>query len=196
MNSLPSSEQFPTQPRERWQRWARPMTAQESQADTRSFFSAIDSDQFPQNQQQQTNTENTHTMPDISQMAESKFLKRADVGAGKLLTIESVVQKNVAKQNEAPENKWCVSFLEVDKPLVLNRVNSELIAMITGERNSDNWGGFKIVAYDDPSISYGGKLVGGIRVRAPRGAAAQKPPPAKPPQAELPEDEAGSEIPF
>lgn len=134
-------------------------------------------------------------MPDISQMAESKFLKRADVGAGKLLTIESCTQTNVAKQGEAPEMKWCLNFNEVDKPMVLNRVNSELVAMITGERNSDNWGGFKVVAYDDPSISYGGKLVGGIRIRAPRGAAAQKPPPAKPPQAEIPAED-GDDIPF
>lgn len=122
-------------------------------------------------------------------MAESKFLKRSDVGAGKLLTIETCKQQNVAKKDEAEELKWCLYFAEVDKPLVLNRTNSELIAMISNERNSDNWGGVKVVLYDDPTISFGGKLVGGIRVRAPRGAAAQRPPPAKPPQAQLPEEE-------
>lgn len=137
-------------------------------------------------------------MPDISAMTESKFLKRSDVGAGKLLTIESCEQQNVAKKDEKPEMKWVLNFNEVDKPLVLNRTNSELIAMFTGERNSDNWGGFKVVLYDDPSISYGGKLVGGIRVRAPKGAAAQRPPIAKPPVSQLPEDEdvGGEEPPF
>ena len=133
-------------------------------------------------------------MPDISQMTESKFLKRSDVGAGKLLTIESCEQQNVAKANEAPEMKWCLNFAETDKPMVLNRTNSELVAMISGERNSDNWGGHKIVAYDDPTISYGGKLVGGIRVRAPRNKTA--PATSKPPVKELPQDEDEPEIPF
>jgi len=133
-------------------------------------------------------------MPDISQMTESKFLKRSDVGAGKLLTITDCVQMNVAKANEAAEMKWCLNFEEVDKPMVLNRTNAELVGMITGERNSDNWGGMKIVAYDDPSISFGGKLVGGIRVRAPRGPAAQRPPIAKPAPTALDQEE--DDIPF
>lgn len=133
-------------------------------------------------------------MPDISQMAESRFLKRADVGAGKLLTIESCDQQNVAKKDEAPEMKWCLHFSEIEKPVVLNRTNSELVAQITGERNSDNWGGHKVVLYDDPTISFGGKLVGGIRVRAPRNKTA--PAPSKPPVSELPEDEDPDDVPF
>lgn len=129
-------------------------------------------------------------MPDISQMTESKFLKRAEVGAGKLVTIEACIQQNVAKKEDAPEMKWCLTFAETDKPMVLNRTNSELVAMITGERNSDEWGGHKIVLYDDPTISYGGKLVGGIRVRAPRGQAAKvQPPITKTVPVELPADD-------
>lgn len=131
-------------------------------------------------------------MPDISALSQSNFLKRADVGAGKLLTIDKCEQMNVAKDNAPKEMKWCLVFAEDEKPMVLNRTNAELIAQFSGERNSDNWGGVRIVAYDDPSISYGGKLVGGIRVRAPRGAASQKPPVAKPAPAEL---EAGEDFP-
>lgn len=132
-------------------------------------------------------------MPDISQMTESKFLKRADVGAGKLLTIQECQQENVAKEGQPPEMKWCVFFQETEKPLVLNRTNGELIAMITGERNSDNWGGHKVVLYDDPSISYGGKLVGGIRIRAPKNRAAA--PLTKQVPVDLPNDEE-DDIPF
>lgn len=126
-------------------------------------------------------------MPDISQMAESRFLKKEDVGAGKLLTIESCDQQNVAKKDETPEMKWCLHFVETDKPVVLNRVNSELVAHITGERNSDDWGGHKVVLYADPTISFGGKLVGGIRIRAPKNKTA--PAQVKPPVKELPADE-------
>lgn len=134
-------------------------------------------------------------MPDIGQMTESKFLKRSDVGGGALLTIKSCEQMNVARKEDAPELKWCLCFAETEKPMVLNRTNAELISMISKERNSDNWGGVKIVAYDDPSISYGGKLVGGIRVRAPRGAAAQQAPVAKPSPADLPAEDM-DDIPF
>lgn len=130
-------------------------------------------------------------------MTESKFLKRTDVGGGRLVTIESCEQKNVAKDSDPKEMKWCLHFAELDKPMVLNKVNAELISMISGERNSDNWGGIRVVLYDDPSVSYGGKLVGGIRVRAPRGQAAQRAPVAKPPVSDL-DGEGGPEdgIPF
>lgn len=134
-------------------------------------------------------------MPDISAMTESKFLKRAEVGAGKLLTIASCEQMNVGKDDGPKEMKWCLTFEDGDtKPMVLNKTNAELIGMISGERNSDNWGGVRIVAFDDPSISYGGKLVGGIRVRAPRGPAAQRAPVAKPAPTQL--DEGEDSIPF
>lgn len=126
-------------------------------------------------------------MPDISQMAESRFLKKEDVGPGKLLTIESCDQQNVAKKDEAPEMKWCLHFVETEKPVVLNRINSELVAQITGERNSDDWGGHKVVLYSDPTIAFGGKLVGGIRIRAPKNKVA--PAQVKPPVKELPSDE-------
>lgn len=129
-------------------------------------------------------------------MTESKFLKRSEVGAGKLLTITYCVQMNVAKANEPAEMKWCLNFEETNKPMVLNRTNAELVGMISGERNSDNWGGVKIVAYDDPTISFGGKLVGGIRVRAPRGNAAQRAPIAKPAPVQLEEEDSIDDIPF
>ena len=112
-------------------------------------------------------------MPDIDQMKESKFLKKEEVGNGALLTIEACAQENVAKEGAEPELKWCLHFKEADKPMVLNQTIAALVAQITGQRNSDNWAGHKIVAYNDPSISFGGKITGGIRIRAPRGKAAQ-----------------------
>ena len=50
----------------------------------------------------------------------------------------------------------------------------------------NDWVGHKIVLYHDPTVSFGGKLVGGIRVRMPRNAkaapakAAPKPAPEEP----------------
>jgi hypothetical protein len=120
-------------------------------------------------------------MPKISEMRESKFLKKEDVGAGALMTIEGCEQHNTAKEGAPPENKWCLTFAESDKPLVLNSTNAQLCARICGSDDTDDWVGHKIVLYTDPNVSYAGKIVGGIRVRAPKvktnGAAAA---PAKP----------------
>ncbi len=89
--------------------------------------------------------------------------------------------------------KWCMAFNEVEKPMVLNSTNGQIIAAITGSEETDNWIGKKIVLYDDPNVSFGGKLVGGIRVRAPRGKAATAPAPKPGPVAPPEED---PEIPF
>jgi hypothetical protein len=117
-------------------------------------------------------------MPHIDQMRESKFLKKEDVGAGALLTITGVNQQNVAKEGAPPELKWCVTFHEIDKPMVCNSTNAQIIAQVTGSPETDNWIGHKIVLYTDPNIQFQGKLVGGIRCRAPRNQPKLAPAPA------------------
>lgn len=128
----------------------------------------------------------------ISALKQSNFLTRGDVGPGKLVTIDQIFQENVAKTGAPEELRWCISFLETDKPMVLNSTNGQLIAQITKSDDTDTWPGHKIVVYDDPSVSFGGKLVGGIRVRAPRNQPAQAPKPVAPP---APVDD-GSQMPF
>lgn len=65
--------------------------------------------------------------------------------------------------------------------MVLNSTNGQIIAQITKSEDTDDWKGWKIVLYDDPNVSFGGKLVGGIRVRAPRPNIAQpNRPPVRP----------------
>ncbi len=119
-------------------------------------------------------------MPKISEMRESKFLKKEDVGAGALGTIESVVQMNVAMEGASQELKWCMTFHEMEKPLVLNSTNIQLTAKICGSEDTDDWTGKRIVLYTDPNVSYAGKLIGGIRVRAPKPSAAAPPAPVAP----------------
>jgi hypothetical protein len=107
-------------------------------------------------------------MPKISEMKESKFLKQIDVGVGMLCTVAAVTQENVAKQGADPEMKWCLVLEESDKPLVLNSTNIQLCAKVFNSEDTDDWTGKKVVLYIDPNVSYGGKIVGGIRVRAPK----------------------------
>lgn len=141
----------------------------------------------------------------ISQIKQSRFLTRGDVGKGVLVTISSISQENIAMEGQPQELRWCLFFTETDKPLVLNSTNAQIIAQITGSEETDYWVGKKIVLYDDPTVSFGGKLVGGIRCRAPRNIPPQtskplfnpKPPPApQPPQAPaLPPEEMQSDLP-
>lgn len=126
----------------------------------------------------------------ISALKQSNFLTRADVGPGVLMTIRSITQENVAKQGAPEELRWCLHFDEAEKPMVLNSTNGQIIAGITKSEDTDNWIGHKIVCYDDPNVSFGGKLVGGIRVRAPRipKSAAQPQAPRQPEPAPDPYD--------
>ena len=118
-------------------------------------------------------------MPKTSEMRESKFLRKEDVGRGALATIAGCIRKNTAMEGAPPEQKWCLTFQELDKPLVLNSTNTQLCEQICGSDDTDDWIGKRIVLYTDPNVSYAGKLVGGIRVRAPKPTA----PPPKPVQA-------------
>lgn len=113
----------------------------------------------------------------INDMKESKYLKKEDVGDGILVTIKSLDNQNVAPDNQEPENKYLLHFVEDIKPFVLNWTNIQLIAKACESEDTDDWKGKKIVLYNDPSVSFGNKLTGGIRVRAPR----QKQPPVTKP---------------
>src|SRR3990167_2630751 len=90
-------------------------------------------------------------MPKTSEMRESKFLKKEDVGRGVLVTVAGCRQHNVAMEGAAPDNKWCLTFQELDKPLVLNSTNIQLCEQITGSDDTDHWGGKRLVLYTDPN---------------------------------------------
>ena len=104
----------------------------------------------------------------IGEMKESKYLKKEDVGQGKLVTIKSLEQVNVAMEDQPEEIKWVIHFQEFPKGMVLNWTNIQLIAKATGSEETDTWTGKKVVVYEDPNVSFGGKLTGGIRIRAQR----------------------------
>ena len=105
-------------------------------------------------------------MPKIHEMIESKFLKKEDVDPPLLVTIQRISQENVAMQGADPEMKWAMFFEELDKPMVLNSTNLHLCAKACNSDDTDEWLGKKVVLYNDPNVSFGGKLTGGIRIRA------------------------------
>lgn len=107
-------------------------------------------------------------MPKTSDMLESKFIKKTDIGPGQLWTIANVAQVNVARDDEDQELKWCLNFKEIDKPMVLNVTNIRLLEHICGSDDTDKWINKQVVIYFDPTVMYAGEVKGGLRVRAPK----------------------------
>jgi len=104
----------------------------------------------------------------INSMKQSRFLTKTDVGNGILVTIKSLHQEDLAMEGEPEQLEWCVNFSETEKPMVLKSVNAQLIAAALHSQETDDWIGKQIVLYTDPTVTMKGKVVGGIRCRAPR----------------------------
>jgi hypothetical protein len=97
----------------------------------------------------------------------AKFLKAADVEDGDITaTISSVEQEAVGQDKTI---KSVLYFRGQVKPLILNGTNWDTIVKITGEGDSDNWEGKRIVLYST-EVQFGNKMVDAIRVRAPKAA--------------------------
>ena len=139
-------------------------------------------------------------MPSVDDLTQSKYLKRGDVDPPVVVTITGYEQVNMAKNGEPQELRWVLKFKELDKPMTLNKTNGNRIAAVVrdvyGVQNMysdfDNWIGKKIELFNDPSIEYGGKIVGGIRVRYPWNPDAN-PNPQQPAAGNISDDD---EIPF
>lgn len=119
-------------------------------------------------------------MPKIHEMITSKFLKKEDVGRGALVTIQSITRVNVAIEGAEPELKYAMSFKELEKPMVLNSTNIQICAQICESDDTDGWIGKRVVLYNDPNVSFAGKLTGGIRIRKPKPGAVQPTPEPEP----------------
>lgn len=102
----------------------------------------------------------------ISNLKESKYLKKEDCDPAILVTIDKLTEVNVALEGDAQDMKYCLHFKEDYKPMILNSTNGQLIARAVGSEETNDWPGKVIVLYNDSNVSFQGKLVGGIRARA------------------------------
>lgn len=86
------------------------------------------------------------------------------------LTVKEVKIERVGREDDI-ENKIVIYFsgLRADlasKGLGLNKVNAEAMAEITGTKTIEQWVGARVCLYVDPNVMFGGKRVGGVRVKA------------------------------
>jgi hypothetical protein len=113
----------------------------------------------------------------IDELKESKYLTKHDVEPELIATITGISKENLAREGEPPEYKYILNFKEC-KPLVLNSTNGQLAAMALESPETDDWEGRQITMYNDRTVSFGGKLTGGIRIRpeAPNKSSTQAAP--------------------
>ena len=92
----------------------------------------------------------------------SDFLKADDIGQNFwTVTISKVDMKNF----DDGSRKLFIMFAELDKGLVLNKTNADMIGDLYG-RDTDGWIGHAVMLFTAP-VDYQGKKVNAIRVRAP-----------------------------
>lgn len=138
-------------------------------------------------------------MPSVEDLSQSKYLRKEDFKSPTLVTIKGHKKVEFKKDNGQVEHGYALEFDELDKPLSLNKTNGERIAAIVRDvygvanmySDFDNWVGKKIELFNDPSVDFGGKLVGGIRVVYPWNPDAS-PNPSQPAVGNIPDDD----IPF
>ena len=96
----------------------------------------------------------------------SNYLKKDDVGEdGVILTIAGFKQETL-KTDTGDETKVVMYFQEEGyKPMVLNTTNATILGKITGCVTAGEARGKQVVVYDDPSVSFGGKATGGLRLK-------------------------------
>jgi hypothetical protein len=84
-----------------------------------------------------------------------------------VVTIDGLTREEVKNDVGEMETKTVLYFVEQDvKPLILNQINAQAIGSITGSKTAGEARGQKIELYNDETVMFGRKRVGGVRVRA------------------------------
>ena len=107
-------------------------------------------------------------MGSIDKYRDNKFVQQSDVDPPILVTIDDVKEEDVSMADKPEKIKYVVYFKEDVKPWAPGYETLQVIYQINGNGNTDYWDGTQLVLYREPNITYGGKLVGGIRCRAPK----------------------------
>lgn len=133
------------------------------------------------------------------------YLKSDDLEGREVRAVIESIDNETIKGDRGEESKLVAHFAGKEKGLILNRTNAESIAAIAGDDDTENWTGTCVILFVDPNVTFGGKKVPAIRVKAPRTAPTATAPgstrratakqPEPPPVDDAPEI-TGDDIPF
>jgi hypothetical protein len=128
-----------------FERWVRELTKDPTYEDWLILLST----------QQETN------MPRVSEMIQSKFLRKEDFEEDQTCTIKGV---KLEEMQTSGETRWVLYFREHSKAMVLNTTAIRVLEAAYGD-DSDHWVGKPVTVYVDPSVSFQGRVVGGLRLK-------------------------------
>lgn len=129
-------------------------------------------------------------MPKVSDMIVSKFLRKEDFDEDRVMTIRGVKLEDMP--GDDGQQKWVLYFREEAKGMALNVTTIRVLEKAFGD-DSDQWMGKKVKVYVDPNVSFGGRVVGGLRLMPPKTA---KPAPAPEVAPVTKDDQFDDDIPF
>ena len=103
---------------------------------------------------------------DLNDFRNSTYLTQRNVenlsAKGRRVTVDHVEAERVGEEKDL---KIVTYFVTLDKGLVTNMTNGEILSEIAGSTNTDDWHGADVEIYVNPDVGFGGKRTGGIRLR-------------------------------
>ena len=101
----------------------------------------------------------------MSEMFPSKYLSKDGVTTPVVASIKTITQTELDGDG-MKEMKNVLLFNGSIKPMILNKGNAAALCESYGD-DTDFWIGKPVEIYVDPSVMFGGKRVGGLRIRVP-----------------------------
>jgi len=107
----------------------------------------------------------------MNEVLSSKWMANTDLPtSGVDLQMLNVTKEAVG---EMLEEKFALHFNGGFKPLLLNRTNIRILSALHGA-DTGGWIGKTVNVYNDPTVSYAGRMTGGVRIRAAQAASNQQ----------------------
>jgi hypothetical protein len=97
----------------------------------------------------------------------AKYLKKEDIPSPVNTSILWIKEEEVTTPGKGTETRLVLYFDGLKKGLVLNQANADALAEITGTDDTEEWADTPVQLWVDPDVTYGGKKIGGIRIRKP-----------------------------
>jgi hypothetical protein len=105
-------------------------------------------------------------MPDYETLYPGRFLKKETLAEWKVIRILAVTSVELENDKGKLEDKVTVKYRDAkgEGEIVWPKTNSVLTAVALGERDYQKWVGHLVTIGHDPTVMFGGKRVGGVRV--------------------------------
>ena len=101
---------------------------------------------------------------DARRFTGGSYLRQEDLEGEQLVTIARV-DETTFEDEGGERKKLVVYFEEFENGLVCNATNTRRLTRACGGWDTDKWPGKRAILYVDEDVEFGGRIVGGIRVR-------------------------------